>query len=159
MFLLDLIVALIQGSVRSATRLRYIDGLILLRFCSGYIFGRFSVWGHRTIKHVRRGGSGQVLAACGGLGTYFRLLLCAVISVYGGLVLELWGNVRLVAAERRKGKQTRRMLPAAHVCFFGEVDVYASGGIRYYYIVITVACAAYYCTMLALPVVQSVAML
>lgn len=158
MFLLALIVALIKGSVRSDTQIKYIDGLILMHLCSGYIFGCFSTWGYRTIKHVRSGGGGQALAAFGGFGTHFRLLLCAVISVYGSWFWSYGILYGLSPLDDEEGNKRDECYPL-RTFFFGKLDVYASGGIRYYYIVVTVACAAYYCTMLAVAVGQSIAML
>lgn len=55
-FLLALLASIFRGTIiHGGDRLRFIDGLVLMQLCAGYMFGCFSLWGYRTVRYRREG--------------------------------------------------------------------------------------------------------
>ena len=56
-FLIALMVSMFYQTAH--TSLTYIDGLILMQICAGYMFGCFSIWGYRTVHYFEEGSKGN----------------------------------------------------------------------------------------------------
>ncbi|KAH6967114.1 hypothetical protein EDB82DRAFT_481405 [Fusarium venenatum] len=97
-----------------------VDGLILIHLCSGTIFGVLSIWGYRTRLYTQQGPSS--IRLFGGYGILFTL---------GG------------------PEDTTKNSPECsnfHTFFFAKIS--ATGGIRYYYIIVSAGCIAYFGAMI-----------
>ena len=149
-FLLALLVSIFKGSaVDEADRLRYIDGLVLMQLCAGYMFGCFSMWGYRTCLYNREGRRG--VRHFGRIGTHSRLILMTAISAYG---IWFWieGIEDGLAPLRDENGRYRDECYPLETFFFAKLPV--RGGIRYWYIFITVSCTLYYGLMLFVAVLE-----
>src|SRR5436305_7993666 len=55
-FLFSLLISIFRGTaVQGEHKLAYIDGLILMQLCAGYLFSILSLWGYRTVHYDREG--------------------------------------------------------------------------------------------------------
>jgi len=150
-FLLALIASVIRGtSIHGSQQLRYIDGLILMHLCAGYIFGCFSIWGYRSAMPVKEGRKG--IRNFGGFGTHCRLVLCAVISVYGCWFWIEGVEDGLAWITKEDGSKKDECYPLT-IFFFAKLPVMGYSGVRIYYIVITTACALYFGSMVVVAAV------
>jgi hypothetical protein len=134
-FLLTLLVAMIKCSL--VRMLTTIDGLILMHLSGGTIFGVLSVWGYRTVRYSEEGP--KAIRHFGGFGTHARLVVSLGVSVYG-LWFWTWG---VMGGLDPPGTGECAKLSTF---FFGKWS--ATGGIRYFYIVICYGCILYFGTML-----------
>jgi hypothetical protein len=142
-FLLALITSLFNGS--NQKQIYQIDALIIMQLSSGFLFSSFSIWGYRTSDYQKEGPT--AIKRFGGWGTHCRLVLIAAISVYG--TWFWWEGVRdgLITPEDPGCKKL-------YTWFFAYFPVL--GGIDTLYIVITVGCSIYYCSMFVLAVLAGI---
>ncbi|KAE9382067.1 hypothetical protein N431DRAFT_552018 [Stipitochalara longipes BDJ] len=134
------LVALI-GSLFNGTRLKQIqqiDALVIMQLSSGFLFSCFSIWGYRTSYYQKEGP--KAIKRFGGLGTHCRLILVAAISVYGTWFWWEGLDDGLTISDNPECQEI-------FTWFFAYLPV--RGGIDKLYIVITIGCSLYYCTMLA----------
>jgi hypothetical protein len=133
-FLLALIASLFHGS--HDKQILQIDALVIMQLCSGFLFTSFSIWGYRTSYYQKEGPS--AIKRFGGVGTHCRLVLVAAISVYG--VWFWWTGVRhgLITSDNPKCQKL-------YTWFFAKLWVL--GGIDKVYIIMTIGCSIYYCSM------------
>lgn len=133
-FLLALIASLFNGSYLK--RISQIDALIIMQLSSGFLFSSFSIWGYRTSYYQKEGPA--AIKRFGGLGTHCRLILVAAISVYG--TWFWWKGVRdgLYTSDDPGCQKL-------YTWFFTYLPVL--GGIDKLYIIITMGCSIYYCSM------------
>lgn len=134
-FLLALIASLFTGTHMRI--IQQIDALIIMQLSCGFLFSCFSVWGYRTSYYQKEGPA--AIKRFGGLGTHCRLILIAAISVYGAW---FWW-------EGLEDGITASDVPGCekiYTWFFTYLPV--QGGIDKLYIVMTIGCSIYYCTML-----------
>jgi hypothetical protein len=157
MFLFALLVSIFKGTtVQSSDKLAYIDGLILMQLCAGYLFGIFSLWGYRT-RHYSKEGP-EAVRHYGRVGTHFRLGLATAISVYGiwfwayGIRYDLGHGLAIVTDD--KGDPRPPECYPVYVFFFGKLNVL--GGIRIFYIITSISTALYYGTMLLAAVAERI---
>lgn len=156
-FLLALMCSIFRGTIAQGDdRLRYIDGLVLMHLCAGYLFGCFSLWGYRTRRYRDEGA--KAIREFGGLGTHFRLLLMVAIGVYG---VWFWvegvrdGLAWLVDEEGGKREECYPLV----TFFFAKLQVTpvtSKSGIRVWYIVMAVCTTVYYVLMLFVAVFHRV---
>jgi hypothetical protein len=134
-FLLALIASLFNGT--HLRQIQQIDALIIMQLSSGFLFSSFSIWGYRTSYYEKEGPA--AIKRFGGWGTHCRLLLTAAISIYG--TWFWWEGVRdgLITSDNPECQKI-------FTWFFAYLLV--RGGIDKFYIVITMCCSIYYCTML-----------
>jgi hypothetical protein len=139
-FLLALIASLFNGT--HLRQIQQIDALIIMQLSSGFLFSSFSVWGYRTSYYQKEGPA--AIKRFGGWGTHCRLLLAASISTYG--TWFWWKGVRdgLITSDNPECQKI-------FTWFFAYLPVL--GGIDKMYIVISMCCAIYYCTMLVAAIV------
>ena len=155
-FLLALLTSIFRGTFsHGANQLRYIDGLILMHLCAGYLFGCFSLWGYRTVWYLQEGRKG--IRHFGRVGTHFRLILMAAISAYG---IWFWiEGVEDGLAELRYGPKPGEEEGAVkYACYplvtFFFTKLRVKGGIRIWYIFITISCTIYFGLMLLIATVE-----
>jgi hypothetical protein len=148
-FLFALLVSIFKGSaVSGVEKLAYIDGLVLMTLCAGYLFGTLSLWGYRTTHYQREGP--KAVRHFGKIGTHCRLLLATAISIYGiwfwtyGIRYDLGHGLARVTDE--KGDPRPPECYPVYVFFFAKLNVL--GGIRILYVIMTTCTTAYYGTML-----------
>jgi hypothetical protein len=148
-FLFALLLSIFLGSARSGmTKLAYIDGLVLMHLCCGYLFGTLSIWGYRTTRYQKEGP--RAVRHFGKIGTHCRLLLATAISIYGiwfwtyGIRYDL-GHGLLRVTDENGNPRSPKCYPV-YVFFFAKLNVLK--GIRILYVIMTTCTAAYYVTML-----------
>jgi hypothetical protein len=148
-FLFALLVSIFKGSAVSGDdKLAYIDGLVLMQLCAGYLFGTFSLWGYRTTHYQKEGP--RAVRHFGKIGTHCRLLLTTAISIYGiwfwtyGIRYDLGHGLARVTDEN--GTPRSPKCYPVYVFFCAKLNVL--GGIRILYVIMTTCTAAYYGTML-----------
>lgn len=88
----------------------------------------------------------------GGFGTHCRLVLCAVISVYGCWFWVEGVEDGLAWITNEDGSKKEECYPLT-TFFFAKLPVMGDSGIRIYYIVITIACALYFGSMIVVAAV------
>jgi hypothetical protein len=139
-FLLALIASLFNGT--HLRQIQQIDALIIMQLSSGFLFSSFSIWGYRTSYYEKEGPA--AIKRFGGWGTHCRLLLTAAISIYG--TWFWWEGVRdgLITSDNPGCQKI-------FTWFFAYLPV--RGGIDKLYIVITMCCSIYYCSMLVAAIV------
>jgi hypothetical protein len=148
-FLFALIISILRATaIHGPEALAYIDGLILMQLCTGYIFSVLSLWGYRTIYYHREGP--KAVRYYGQIGTHFRLVLAAAISIYG---VWFWAyGIRydrgygLHRATDENGILRSKDCYPIYVFFFAKLKVL--GGIRILYIITSTSCSVYYVIML-----------
>lgn len=143
-FLMTLLVAMVNDSNTGA--LSRLDGLLLMHLCGGTVFGVLSLWGYRTRLYTQHGrGAIQLF---GGYGTHIRMATALAVSLYG-LWYWSWGvKYGLFALGPDDGMDPPNPSECSklYTFFFAKLD--AAGPIRYYYIVVSASCAAYFGAML-----------
>lgn len=143
-FLFTLLIAMTNDSNRDT--LFQIDGLILMHLCGGTIFGILSIWGYRTRLYKDYGP--RAIGLFGSYGTHLRMMTSLAVSVFG---LWFW-TYGLTEGLAVMGPGDGVEPPNTNECstlytfFFAKVP--AHGSIRYYYIVISALCSAYFGFML-----------
>ncbi|KAH0548315.1 hypothetical protein GP486_007993 [Trichoglossum hirsutum] len=110
----------------SVPEITLLDALVLLELCFGYLFSVLSLFGYRT----RLFGKAYISI----LGTYIRLFLAGAISGYS---VWFWFNGAQHLTQGNCGPPV--------MFFFAKVHVL--GWIRYFWEVVAVFCAIYFCTM------------
>ena len=147
-FLFALLISIFKGSAPGEDQLAYIDGLVLMELCAGYLFGIFSMWGYRTSHYYKQGP--KAVRHYGRIGTHCRLILATAISIYGiwfwtyGINYNAHHGLQRVTDEQ--GNPRPPQCYPVHVFFFAKLEVL--GGIRIFYIITSTSCALYYGTML-----------
>jgi hypothetical protein len=148
-FLLSLLASIFKGSgVNGPTKLAYIDGLILMQFCAGYLFGILSLWGYRTTHYNREGP--KAVRHYGRIGTHCRLLLATTISIYGiwfwtyGIRYDLHHGLNRMTDDQ--GQPRPPQCYPVYIFFFAKLNVL--GGIRILYVVMSICCTVYFGIML-----------
>jgi hypothetical protein len=133
-FLLALIASLFHGS--HDKQILQIDALVIMQLCSGFLFTSFSIWGYRTSYYQKEGPA--AIKRFGGVGTHCRLVLVAAISVYGAWFW--WAGVRhgLITSDDPECQKLYTWLFA---------KLWVLGGIDKFYIIVTIGCSIYYCSM------------
>jgi hypothetical protein len=156
-FLLALLVSIFKGTaVQGSDKLAYIDGLILMQLCGGYLFGILSLWGYRTKCYNSSGP--KAVRHYGRIGTHCRLALATAISIYGiwfwayGIRYDLGHGLNRVTDD--KGDPRPAECYPVYVFFFGKLNVL--GGIRIFYVFITISTTLYYGTMLLAAFVERI---
>lgn len=148
-FLLALMCSIVSGTVtRGELELRYIDGLILMHLCAGYLFGCFSLWGYRTRLYRDQGR--HAIKHFGGFGTHFRLLLIVAIGVYGVWFWVVGVKDGLLWLTNPDGSKKVECYPLV-TFFFAKLDVSPvtqHTQIRFWYIFMFSCTTAYYGLML-----------
>jgi hypothetical protein len=143
MFLLSIMISIFYSSNKGI--LSYIDGLILMHLSSGYLFGCLSFWGYRTRHYQNEGPMG--IRHFGRFGTHSRLLLATAISGYG---VWFWIEGVKDGLSVPIDPDTNQYIPCQcyplHTFFFAKLRVY--GGIRYFYILMSISTTLYYSLML-----------
>ncbi|MCJ1398165.1 hypothetical protein MMC11_001362 [Xylographa trunciseda] len=143
MFLLSLMASIFYSTNKGI--LSYIDGLILMHLSSGYLFGCLSFWGYRTRHYHHEGPMG--IRHFGRFGTHCRLILAFGISAYG---IWFWTDGVADGLQIPISPNTGDLISCQcyplQTFFFDRLRVY--GGIRYFYIVMTICSTAYYGLMM-----------
>ncbi|KAF6815161.1 hypothetical protein CMUS01_12489 [Colletotrichum musicola] len=143
-FILTLFIAMANDSRTRA--LAQIDGLVLMHLCGGTIFGILSVWGYRTRLYTDLGP--RAVGYFGSYGTHIRMVLSLAVSCYG-LWFWIYGvQGGLLALGPGDGMTPPNPPECATLYTFLFTKVPATGGIRYYYIVVCASCIAYFGAML-----------
>ncbi|KAK3369972.1 hypothetical protein B0H63DRAFT_485866 [Podospora didyma] len=142
-FLLTLLIAMANDSMTKG--LTELDGLILMHLCGGTVFGIISMWGYRTRMYFDEGP--RAVRKFGGFGTHVRLIVSLGVSVFG-----TWFWFRGVNGSLKKLGPNDGFDPAnpeecsvLYTFFFAKVR--AAGGIRIYYIIVSLTCTAWFATM------------
>ena len=137
-FLFALLISMFTGAIWRD--LAFIDGLILMHLCSGYLFGCLSLWGYRTLRYHKEGPT--AIHHFGMIGTHCRLLCATAISAFG---VWFWmKGVRdglAVATDEDNHPRPAECYPLT-TWFFG--DFVLTGGIRNVYIILTIGCTTYF---------------
>ncbi|KYG40601.1 hypothetical protein M433DRAFT_28108 [Acidomyces richmondensis BFW] len=141
-FLVALMISMFHGSATHT--LAYIDGLILMQLCAGYLFGCFSIWGLRTVHYIKEGPDG--IRHFGGLGTHFRILIVFAISTYGIWFWTKGIEDGLVVITTDTGGPKPCQCYPLYTFFFARLKVL--GGIRYLYIIMTTGTTLYFGSMI-----------
>jgi hypothetical protein len=156
-FLFALLVSIFKGSAVSGTdKLAYIDGLVLMQLCPGYLFGTHSLWGYRTVHYQKEGPRG--VRHYGKIGTHCRLILATAISIYGiwfwtyGIRYDLHHGLARVTDD--VGNPRPPQCYPVYVFFFAKLNVL--GGIRILYVIMSTCTTAYYGGMLAAAVAERI---
>ncbi|MCJ1387706.1 hypothetical protein MMC18_000549 [Xylographa bjoerkii] len=143
MFLLSLMASIFYSTHKGI--LSYIDGLILMHLCSGYLFGCLSCWGYRTRHYHHEGPMG--IRHYGRFGTHCRLVLAVAISAYG---IWFWTDGVSDGLQIPISPDTGDLISCQcyplQTFFFAKLRVY--GGMRYFYIVVSIGSTLYYAVML-----------
>jgi hypothetical protein len=143
MFLLSVMVSIFYSTSKSI--LSYIDGLVLMHLSSGYLFGCLSFWGYRTRHYQNEGPKG--IRHFGRFGTHCRLLLAVAISGYGvWFWIEGVKDGLQIPINPDTGDVVSCQCYPLHTFFFAKLRVY--GGIRYFFILMSISCTVYYSLML-----------
>jgi hypothetical protein len=156
-FLLALLVSIFKGTaVQGEDKLAYIDGLVLMQLCAGYLFGILSLWGYRTVHYDREGP--RAVRYYGRIGTHCRLALACAISIYG-VWFWVYGirydrGYGLMPVTDGMGNPRPPQCYPVHVFFFGKLNVL--GGIRILYIFTSTCSSVYYVTMLLAAVAERI---
>lgn len=143
-FLLTLLIAMLNDSV-SAT-LSQVDGLILMHLCGGTVFGTLSLWGYRTRLYKDNGPAAVRLF--GGYGTHIRMLICLAVSTYG---VWFWGwgaTGKLDSMTELPGLKPPNPSECSETYTFFFAKLPITGGIRYYYLVVSACCTAWFGAMM-----------
>jgi hypothetical protein len=148
-FLFALLVSIFKGTaVHGIEKLAYIDGLVLMQLCAGYLFGILSLWGYRTTHYNREGP--KAVRHYGRIGTHCRLLLILAISFYGiwfwtyGIRYDLGHGLNRVTDD--KGDPRPPECYPVYVFLFAKLNVL--GGVRIFYTITSISTALYYGIML-----------
>jgi hypothetical protein len=156
-FLFALLVSIFKGSaVSGVAKLAYIDGLVLMQLCAGYLFGTHSLWGYRTAHYQKEGP--KAVRHFGKIGTHFRLLLATSISIYGiwfwtyGIRYDLHHGLARVTDDA--GDPRPPQCYPVYVFFFAKLNVL--GGIRILYVIMSTCTTAYYGAMLLAAVAERI---
>jgi hypothetical protein len=156
-FLFALLVSIFIGSARSGVaQLAYIDGLVLMQLCAGFLFGTLSIWGYRTTRYQKEGP--RAVRHFGKIGTHCRLLLATAISIYGiwfwtyGIRYDRGHGLQRVTDEN--GNPRSPKCYPVYIFFFAKLNVLK--GIRIVYVIMTTCTAAYYVTMLLAAVAERI---
>jgi hypothetical protein len=156
-FLFALLVSIFKGSaVSGEAKLAYIDGLVLMQLCAGYLFGTLSLWGYRTAHYQKEGP--RAVRHFGKIGTHCRLLLATAISIYGiwfwtyGIRYDRGHGLARVTDD--KGDPRSPKCYPVYVFFFAKLNVL--GGIRILYVIMTTCTTAYYGAMLVAAVAERI---
>jgi hypothetical protein len=156
-FLFALLVSIFKGSaISGVAKLAYIDGLVLMQLCAGYLFGTHSLWGYRTAHYQREGP--RAVRHFGKIGTHCRLLLATAISIYGvwfwsyGIRYDLGHGLQRVTDDA--GNPRPPQCYPVYIFFFAKLNVL--GGIRIVYVIMAVSTAAYYGAMLVAAVAERI---
>ena len=156
-FLFALLISIFKGSaVQGEAKLAYIDGLVIMQLCCGYLFGTLSMWGYRTARYQKEGP--KAVRHFGKIGTHCRLLLAAAISIYGiwfwtyGIRYDLGHGLQRVTDDA--GNPRPPQCYPVYVFFFAKLNVLK--GIRILYVIMTTCTAAYYVTMLLAAVAERI---
>ncbi|MCJ1377932.1 Altered inheritance of mitochondria protein 18 mitochondrial [Xylographa soralifera] len=151
MFLLSLMASIFYSTHQGI--LSYIDGLILMHLSSGYLFGCLSFWGYRTRHYHHEGPMG--IRHFGRFGTHCRLVLALAISAYG---IWFWtdgvSDGLQIPISPNTGDLISCQCYPLKTFFFSRLRVY--GGIRYFYIVMTICSTTYYGLMILAAVVERI---
>ena len=151
MFLLSLMASIFYSTRQGI--LSYIDGLILMHLSSGYLFGCLSFWGYRTRHYHHEGPMG--IRHFGRFGTHCRLVLALAISAYG---IWFWTDGVSDGLQIPLNPDTGDLISCQcyplKTFFFSSLRVY--GGIRYFYVVMTICSSAYYGLMLVAAVAERI---
>ena len=151
MFLLSLMASIFY-STRTGI-LSYIDGLILMHLSSGYLFGCLSFWGYRTRHYHHEGPMG--IRHFGRFGTHCRLVLALAISAYG---IWFWTDGVSDGLQIPISPDTGDLISCQcyplKTFFFTRLRVY--GGIRYFYIVMTICSTTYYGLMILAAIAERI---
>ena len=143
MFLLSVMASIFYSTRKGI--LSYIDGLILMHLSSGYLFGCLSCWGYRTRHYHHEGPMG--IRHFGRFGTHCRLVLAVAISAYG---IWFWTDGVSDGLQIPISPSTGKLIPCQcyplETFFFAKLRVY--GGIRYFYIVMSIGSTLYYASMI-----------
>ncbi|KAK0652682.1 hypothetical protein B0T16DRAFT_443848 [Cercophora newfieldiana] len=153
-FLLALLVAMTNDSRTHA--LTQIDGLTLMHLCGGTVFGVLSIWGYRTRLYYDNGP--RAVRNFGGFGTHLRLAISLGVSVYG-LWFWLYGisdSLVVLSSENDTAEEPNDIQCATIYTFF-FAKLQAVGGIRYYYTVVSAACALWFGVMFIVSSIAGVA--
>jgi hypothetical protein len=156
-FLFALLVSIFKGSaVSGVAKLAYIDGLVLMQLCAGYLFGTLSLWGYRTAHYQKEGP--KAVRHFGKIGTHCRLLLATAISIYGiwfwtyGIRYDLHHGLARVTDDA--GDPRPPQCYPVYIFFFAKLNIL--GGIRILYAIMTTCTTAYYGTMLLAAVAERI---
>jgi hypothetical protein len=156
-FLLALLTSIFKGTTaQGSEKLAYIDGLVLMQLCAGYLFGILSLWGYRTRHYTKEGP--KAVRHYGRIGTHCRLGLATAIGIYGiwfwgyGIRYDLGRGLAIVTDD--KGDPRPRECYPVYVFFFAKLDVL--GGIRIFYIITTISTTLFYGTMLLAAVAERI---
>jgi hypothetical protein len=148
-FLFALLISIFKGTtVSGEAKLAYIDGLVLMQICPGYLFGTLSMWGYRTRRYQKEGPI--AVRHFGKIGTHFRLLLATAISIYGiwfwtyGIRYDRGHGLARVTDDN--GNPRPPQCYPVYVFFFAKLNVL--GGIRILYVIMATCTSVYYGTML-----------
>ena len=151
MFLLSLMASIFYSTHKNI--LSYIDGLILMHLSSGYLFGCLSFWGYRTRHYHHEGPMG--IRHFGRFGTHCRLVLALAISAYG---IWFWTDGVSDGLQIPLNPDTGDLISCQcyplQTFFFAKLRVY--GGIRYFYVVMTICSTLYYGLMLLAAAVERI---
>lgn len=143
-FLLTLLIAMLNDSVNAT--LSQADGLILMHLCGGTVFGTLSLWGYRTRLYKDNGPAAVRLF--GGYGTHIRMLICLAVSTYG---VWFWGwgaTGKLDSMTELPGLKPPNPSECSETYTFFFAKLPITGGIRYYYLVVSVCCTAWFGAMM-----------
>ncbi|OLE52728.1 MAG: hypothetical protein AUG51_16685 [Acidobacteria bacterium 13_1_20CM_3_53_8] len=156
-FLFAVLISIIKGTVVGGSeKLAYIDGLVLMQLCCGFVFGVFSLWGYRTTHYAKEGP--KAVRRFGKIGTHCRLGLLTAISVYGiwfwsyGIRYDLRHGLAIVTDEN--GDPRPPECYPVYIFFFAKLNVL--GGIKTLYLIMTSGTALYYIIMLVAAVAERV---
>jgi hypothetical protein len=135
-FLLALLIAMLRATLShehhnllsesEVPDITLLDALVLLQLCYGYLFSVLSLFGYRTRLFGR--------AYISIVGTYIRLFLAGAISGYS---VWFWFNGVEHLVQGECGSPV--------MFFFAKVHVL--GGIKYFWKVVAIFCALYFCTV------------
>jgi hypothetical protein len=136
-FMLSLLTSIFYGTFTK--QLVNTDALVLMHLSGGFLFGVLSIWGYRTLHHVREGP--RAIRHFGRFGTHCRLTLSMAISAYG---LWFWYNgvkpdSSLIQNVDIDGHQE---CPPLTTFFLAKLLV--NGGIRIFYLFICIGCSIYF---------------
>ena len=142
-FLLVLLIAMATDA--TSGELTRLDGLVLMHLCGGTVFGVVSLWGYRT--RLYRNYGPKAVRMFGGFGTHIRMTISFAVSAFGFWFWIYGVNNYLKPLGPDDGNDPPndpRCTPL-YTFFFAKLE--ATGGIRYYYIVVCSFCMLYFAVM------------
>ncbi|KAK3333047.1 hypothetical protein B0T19DRAFT_115426 [Cercophora scortea] len=143
-FLLTLLIAMTNDA--RTKDLNQVDGLVLMHLCGGTVFGILSIWGYRTRLYHNHGA--RAVRHFGGFGTHLRLAVSLAVSAFG-FWFWLYGiNSFLRPIGPDDGSTPPNPIECSTTYTFFFAKMRADGGIRYYYMVVSMLCIAYFGGML-----------